>query len=227
MADEKKDAPDNGEGQLYRVETVPPPAGEDDAYSAPTKVGPVGDAFVQNLMKEAEQRNAALARKDDAKPASEKKPAADGAPSSKRPNVEPSPVSKPPVSAGGTELPRIYDEEEEDAATKLSPKAKPPVIPQKPMNLQVPTEAPAPPSSPRAAPVAPPPVDLLKQYASNVPPSSSPAPVSGGVPSSPLASPDSQAPELRPRRGRTIALFLLLLVLVAITALLWSKQRHF
>lgn len=227
MSDEKKDAPDNGEGKLYRVETVPPPAGEDDAYSAPTKVGPLGDAFVANLMKEAEQRTTSLARKDEPKrDEGAKTPPQESAPVSKRKGAEESaPSSKEPVSAGGTPLPRVYDDEEEDAATKLSPKATPPAIPQRPMALQVPGEAPSAPS-PAAPP--PPPVDLLRQYADLANPSSR-APVSGGIPSaSAPAPPESDDLEPPPSsRRRTIALFALLLVLVAIAVLLWSKERHF
>ena len=234
MSDEKKDAPDNGEAKLYRVETVPPPAGEDDAYSAPTKVGPLGDAFVANLMKEAEQRTTALARKDEPKSGDggAKKPAQESPSVSKRSNAEESPPpSKEPVSAGGTPLPRVYDEEEEDAATKLSPKATPPAIPQKPMTLQVPSEAP---KAPAAPPVPAPPVDLLRQYADLAqPPSSSRAPVSGGIPSAgpPASAPTpSESPDAALRaqsRRRTIALFALLVVLAAIAFLILSKQRHF
>ena len=133
MTDEKKDKSEPG--GVYKIETVPPPAGEDDAYSAPTKVGPMGDAFVKNLMKDAEQRSAELARKEK-----DAKAKADGPPPSKAP-AKSGPVSAPPasapVSAGGTALPKIYDDEDDDGATVLSPKAKPPAMPQRPSPLHV------------------------------------------------------------------------------------------
>jgi hypothetical protein len=49
--DDKDDGP-----AIYRVDTIPPPDGEDDAYSAPTKVGPMADAAVRELMQAAEKR---------------------------------------------------------------------------------------------------------------------------------------------------------------------------
>ncbi|MDB4942005.1 MAG: hypothetical protein JWP97_1539 [Labilithrix sp.] len=51
---------------IYRVDTIPPPDGEDDAYSAPTKVGPMADAAVRELMHAAERRAAELNAKNAA-----------------------------------------------------------------------------------------------------------------------------------------------------------------
>ena len=61
--DEKEDGP-----AIYRVETIPPPDGEDDAYSAPTKVGPMADAAVRELMQAAERRAAELSRRRRRRP---------------------------------------------------------------------------------------------------------------------------------------------------------------
>ena len=42
------------EDTIYKIDTVPPPDGEDDAYSAETKVGPLSRAMVKELMDAAE-----------------------------------------------------------------------------------------------------------------------------------------------------------------------------
>jgi hypothetical protein len=49
------------EDGIYRVDTIPPPEGEDDAYSAPTRVGPMAAAAVEKMMADAE-RHAATPR---------------------------------------------------------------------------------------------------------------------------------------------------------------------
>src|SRR6476620_10538220 len=58
---------DKKEAQIYRVETVPPPAGESDAYNAPTKVGPMPAATIAAMMQETErhvaENNARAAKK--------------------------------------------------------------------------------------------------------------------------------------------------------------------
>jgi hypothetical protein len=40
---------------IYKAETDPPPPGEDDAYAAPTRVGPMSNAAIAKLMVEAEK----------------------------------------------------------------------------------------------------------------------------------------------------------------------------
>jgi hypothetical protein len=45
---------DNDEG-IYKVDTVPPPQGEDDAYSAPTKVGVMASAIVGELLMQGQR----------------------------------------------------------------------------------------------------------------------------------------------------------------------------
>jgi hypothetical protein len=49
MADHEEE-----KGEVYKVDTVPPPPGEDDAYSAPTRIGPMAEAAAQELMRQAE-----------------------------------------------------------------------------------------------------------------------------------------------------------------------------
>ncbi|MBX3187574.1 MAG: hypothetical protein KF819_11190 [Labilithrix sp.] len=46
-------ANDDEKDELYRVDTVPPPAGEGDAYSAPTKVGPMPQSVLDAMKKAA------------------------------------------------------------------------------------------------------------------------------------------------------------------------------
>jgi hypothetical protein len=45
---------DASEPAIYRVDTVPPPDGEDDAYSAPTRVGPLARSRIEEMMAESE-----------------------------------------------------------------------------------------------------------------------------------------------------------------------------
>lgn len=44
---------DDDENDVYRVETVPPPPGEADAYSAPTKIGAMPAAVLDDMKKAA------------------------------------------------------------------------------------------------------------------------------------------------------------------------------
>jgi hypothetical protein len=39
---------------IYKCDTVPPPDGEDDAYSAPTRIWPMASAFIEQMMAEPE-----------------------------------------------------------------------------------------------------------------------------------------------------------------------------
>jgi hypothetical protein len=45
----------NDDDGIYRVDTIPPPAGEDDAYSAPTRVGPMASAIVEEIIAQAKR----------------------------------------------------------------------------------------------------------------------------------------------------------------------------
>ena len=44
------------EDAIFSVDTVPPPAGEDDAYSAATKVGPLARGYIDKLMADSERK---------------------------------------------------------------------------------------------------------------------------------------------------------------------------
>jgi predicted component of type VI protein secretion system len=45
----------NDDDGIYRVETVPPPNGESDAYNAPTRVGQMAGAIVEELVAQAQR----------------------------------------------------------------------------------------------------------------------------------------------------------------------------
>lgn len=86
MSDDEKD----DELGIHRVETIPPPEGEDDAYSAATKVGPMADAAVKELMHAAERRASELSAR-----VAEKKSAAAAAAKS---SATPTPLSVKPAT---------------------------------------------------------------------------------------------------------------------------------
>lgn len=116
MAEE--DAKD-GEPSIYKVDTVPPPAGDSDAYNAPTRVGPASIAEWADLVKRADDEGKKLAEEIENSPASarlKRPPASTPSPTSS-PGSSKRPVEPPPV-----EVPKIYSddgEENEDAATLL------------------------------------------------------------------------------------------------------------
>ena len=47
---------ERNEDAIFSVDTVPPPAGEDDAYNAATKVGPLARGYIDKLMADSERR---------------------------------------------------------------------------------------------------------------------------------------------------------------------------
>lgn len=97
----RDDASTPGEG-IHKCDTVPPPEGEDDAYSAPTKIGPL--ALVEQLMAQAEGM---AGRFDSAPPPkSGERPLAARKPHTTDP---PAFVIPPPAA-----IPRMYDEDEGD-----------------------------------------------------------------------------------------------------------------
>ena len=53
MAAARKDD-DDSDGAIHRMDTLPPPEGEDDAYSAATKVGPMARSMVEAMMAKAQ-----------------------------------------------------------------------------------------------------------------------------------------------------------------------------
>ena len=116
---------DDKDASIYIVDTVPPPAGESDAYNAPTKVGPMAAAVVNEMMHAAEKKAAELSERAKARRADQS--AVDGA-------REKAPPSKPTTGSGDVRPPsappqRMYEEDDEDnAATLLSRAARAPVV---------------------------------------------------------------------------------------------------
>lgn len=54
MAAARKKDEDDSDGAIHKMDTLPPPEGEDDAYSAATKVGPMARAAVEAMMAKAQ-----------------------------------------------------------------------------------------------------------------------------------------------------------------------------
>ena len=54
MAAARKKDDDDSDGAIHKMDTLPPPEGEDDAYSAATKVGPMARAAVEAMMAKAQ-----------------------------------------------------------------------------------------------------------------------------------------------------------------------------
>ncbi len=54
MAAAGKQDDDDSDGAIHRMDTLPPPEGEDDAYSAATKVGPMARSMVEAMMAKAQ-----------------------------------------------------------------------------------------------------------------------------------------------------------------------------
>lgn len=139
MADEKTD----DEGSIFKVDTVPPPAGDGDAYNAPTKVGPVSAEAWVELIKQADAtaKKAAEGQEslEDAgphskppisrQPGSVPKPTSGGATAASvaSPTTNDAPASTPhSTEPPPGDIPRVYDNEDSDehAATMLNPNAK-------------------------------------------------------------------------------------------------------
>lgn len=170
------------EDAVHKVDTVPPPAGDQDAYSAETRVGPVTqDAWAELIRKAAE---------DGAASPSSSRRSASGAPANR---AEPPTSGVSPRSTDVADvdaaLPRVYEEEEhDDAATVLSPRARPPQIDGGA------TAAPATPlaahAEPAAARPAPPPAALAPLRT----PASPMAPASAFTSTVPSAQPFSSPP---------------------------------
>ncbi len=102
----------HSEPAIHKVDTVPPPAGEDDAYSAPTRVGSMAAAAVEELMRQAE------------KTAGER-------PRSAQSTTQSTAPSTPPVSPAASRShppPRVYEDDVDDDATVVNPNARPPVV---------------------------------------------------------------------------------------------------
>ncbi len=54
MAAARKQDDDDSDGAIHKMDTLPPPEGEDDACSAATKVGPMARAMIEAMMAKAQ-----------------------------------------------------------------------------------------------------------------------------------------------------------------------------
>ena len=116
--DEKKEA------AIYRMDTLPPPEGEGDAYNAPTKVGPMAESVVKEMMFAAGRKAAELSER-----AAEK---AKTAPNSGRPAAATEISSNRPTALAGSLAP-VEKAVEKAAAPKAAPSVEPPVPPTTPI----------------------------------------------------------------------------------------------
>ncbi|MBN9159810.1 MAG: hypothetical protein BGO98_32670 [Myxococcales bacterium 68-20] len=154
------------DGKIHKVDTVPPPAGESDAYNAPTRVGVISSDAWAELIEAAQRRDA----EDAAKAKSAGLPATP-APAATRLPAEASAV--PPTLE---ELPRLSSDDDDDAAwidenlaseqiarsiaASISQPAAAPIEPPAPLSTAQPTPAstappiPASTAQPAAAPRA-------------------------------------------------------------------------
>lgn len=203
------------EDQIHRVDTVPPPDGEGDAYSAATKVGPMAEAVVKEMMHAAGVKAAELkarsdkkpetagggarAASDSAKPAPPSAPPRPSAPRPPAPQVRVDPrVEVDDATDADASIPRTYaDEEEDNAETMLSSLAKPPPLPHAPHAPHAP-RAPmqtlplgAPLARPVTAPVAltPPRSPSPRSAAASAPAVATPAPEPPPVAEPPYPAP--------------------------------------
>jgi hypothetical protein len=62
------DKEDRNDDAVYKVDTVPPPDGDDDAYSAPTRIGPMASAVVNELIMAKSRESAEVAAASQVKP---------------------------------------------------------------------------------------------------------------------------------------------------------------
>ena len=92
---------DDDEGAIFRVDTVPPPPGEDDAYSAATKVGALANAVMREKMI-ATRREIVESRSS-----SNRTPAAEPVPA-------PAPAAVDAPAADEDAPSRVYDDVEDD-----------------------------------------------------------------------------------------------------------------
>jgi hypothetical protein len=107
---------DDDDGAIHRLDTVPPPDGAADPYNAPTRVGPMSDAAVDEMLQAAQARASTLGR---------------------RPAEVPVPVAAAAArqasrGARVQELPRLYGEDGphdvDDAATTEQNVENPPAL---------------------------------------------------------------------------------------------------
>jgi hypothetical protein len=185
------------EAGVHKVDTVPPPPGEADAYNAPTRVGPVSQAAWAELIEKANEKNDKTAEEASNAPRSE--------PSARPPTPTPAAGAAP---ADGGAVPRIYEEpEDEDAATLLHPSARKQVL----ANAGPPGTTTAPP---------PPPVPKFPEIAAPPPPSTSnpgaPMFANAASPLGPIAHESPPPPAHWTARGDLVAALIAFLLAIAV-----------
>lgn len=137
------------DGKIHKLDTVPPPAGESDAYNAPTKVGPVSSNAWADLIREAAEKHA-LSRSG----AATSRPLGEPVPASQRQDHD---DEAPPEHEA--EIPRLDDDDYALAEpTKVHPRAEPPPLPPPVTTARASVSTQPPPPSPALARVSRPPV---------------------------------------------------------------------
>jgi hypothetical protein len=164
MSDDDKDE------AIFKVETVPPPAGESDAYNAPTKVGPMAAAVVEEMMHAAVRKSTELSQRADEKRAAMEGPgkatasAKPSAPVKSDPVRAPAPISGPSPASTKPQEPVPVSRPPTSTKTNAAAPSKRPVPVQgsgysfgaSDLVHDVPSSPPSPPSPP-SKPAAPPP----------------------------------------------------------------------
>ena len=175
-----------------KIQTVPPPPGEEDAYNAPTKVGEVNNEAWAKLIAENEQP-------------------AEKAPPVSRPIAPLPPVDAaaegPPLPEAPAEIPRLYNEDEEDEAATLLNRSIAPAVPAvetlSDADVQSESESHLRVAAPTSAPNPPPPLPAPPSSMGSLPPPMAPP----QSPSRMLTDPIPYVPGkidllLRPQPGR-------------------------
>lgn len=174
-------------GHVYQIQTVPPPSGETDAYSAPTKVGPMPAAIAEMISEATRQAH-------EEEDASAQKKALRARPIIPReepddPLEAATPTKPPPSMSEGAGAPSSRSR---PISTPRTPSPEPP--------------PPAPPAPTRSSPNEPTPAVIAAAMlqALEAPPPVTPPPASSSSPSNPpvesalVGSAPSSAPGLTP-----------------------------
>lgn len=93
------------EDKAQQIDTVPPPAGESDAYNAPTRVGPMAAHVVAEIMAAAGTPGASPSLKAPPTPRVEEPAPADSSPSSLEPVAEAESTSSVPSEPPALDAP--------------------------------------------------------------------------------------------------------------------------
>lgn len=182
MAEDQDD-----EGALYKVDTVPPPDGESDAYNAPTRIGPLAASVVAEMMSGAEraafESNQAVAKAP--------KPKGEPEPASARAAASAEPLALETKGPTGGPMPSFVDDDDDREPSKPgrptppAPAAAPVAKSDKVAEVKKPT--PAPEKSPLSEKI-----DVKKPSASIEP--KKPPPSTGKVETPPKVEPKKASP---------------------------------